>query len=130
MILDSRAAPRSYIGLWSNIEIDGQFAAGFQAFRGFIWFAAERDLSHSAALVASFFISLSIHVVSSVSATASMTGPTKMPISPNESRPPTTPAKTSSSGKLAPLLIKIGRNKLYMVPAMIVQTSMKVPQAD
>ena len=55
-------------------------------------------------------------------ATASTTGPTKRPSSPNDTSPPITPAKMRSSGRSAPFLIRIGRSTLSMLPTMIVQT--------
>src|SRR5690242_16882343 len=46
---------------------------------------------------------------SSVYATASTTGPTKMPIRPKLISPPITPTKMRSSGRSAPRLMRIGR---------------------
>ena len=68
------------------------------------------------------------HASRSVWATARTTGPTKIPIRPNVIRPPRTPAKTRTSGRSAPFLIRIGRRTLSIVPTTIVQTRRNTPQ--
>src|SRR6185503_2192070 len=66
--------------------------------------------------------------LSSVCVTASTSGPMKMPIRPNEIRPPITPRKMRSSGSsAAPCLIRNGRRKLSSVAAMMVTMRRKVP---
>ena len=50
------------------------------------------------------------------------------PMTPKAMRPPMTPAKISSNGKSAPLLMRNGRMKLSTVPTKIVQTIITVPQ--
>ena len=52
----------------------------------------------------------------------------KMPIRPNDNKPPTTPAKISSSGRSAPMRISMGRSTLSIVPTTSMMISSTVAQ--
>ena len=60
---------------------------------------------------------------------ANTMGPIKMPISPKAINPPMTPTKTSSSGRFAPFLIRIGRRTLSRLLVMTDHPSITMAQS-
>ncbi|MNT67331.1 hypothetical protein D3C72_2054630 [compost metagenome] len=65
----------------------------------------------------------SIQAFSKVEVTARITGPMNRPTMPKANMPPSTPDKISSSDRLTPRLISMGRSRLSSVATTSAQTS-------
>src|SRR5207302_4526821 len=83
-----------------------------------------------AAISLSGVFASAIHDSNRVYATASTTGPRKMPTRPKAIRPPITPASSRSNGRWAPLRISNGRMTLSVVLSSTLQITRTVPQTD